>query len=292
MASGNQADINVVCSEPKKQCLSRTTRYRLRKERGKESKCTPSDFDHSSHQEAAEYDRNTLQCSNDYHTGSVVSPSLDDGTTATYHDWIEMPNSQSCLESCAFTPANNDLDCTDYREPDYHYHMYYSDDAESDNNDIDTNIDDTDNGIDTMNQDTNTVNMSEPVVSHPKLFEGSPLDTLSSNVLIMKYSMKHKLTNDALADLLKLLKLHLPTPNHCSESVYCLRKSLDQLATGYLHVTHYFCSSCSTEVEENCVLCPNPDCETALVSIDSRSSFIEIPIEQQLKKIIDSELIS
>ncbi|XP_065900912.1 uncharacterized protein [Dysidea avara] len=253
---------NLVCSEPKKQCISRTTRYRLRKE----SKCISSDFDDSTHREleATEYDDSTLQDYYDHQTGHNL-----DGS---FHNPIDHHQSCIVLDEAGDNHLANHSYCIDCREPDYH--MYYSDDTESDNDDIN----DTDTNAD--------VHISEPTVTNLELFEGSSLNTLTSNVLILKYSMKHKLTNDALADLLKLLKLHLPTPNHCAESVYCLRKSLDQFVTGYVHTTHYFCSSCTTEVEVNCALCPNSDCEAALVSNDSRSSFIEIPIEQQLKKII------
>ena len=235
-------------------------------------KCISSDFDDSTHREleATEYDDSTLQDYYDHQTGHNL-----DGS---FHNPIDRHQSCIVLDEAEDNHLANHSDCIDCREPDYH--MYYSDDTESDSNDIN----DTDTNAD--------VHTSEPTVTNLELFEGSSLNTLTSNVLILKYSMKHKLTNDALADLLKLLKLHLPTPNHCAESVYCLRKSLDQFVTGYVHITHYFCSSCTTEVEVNCALCPNSDCEAALVSNDSWSSFIEIPIEQQLKKIIESELIT
>ena len=250
--------------------------YRLRKE----SKCILNDFDVASHQEAMEYDDSTLQDYCDYQTDSGTSPNLGDSLHSVTTD-----HHQSCsftLDEAEDNHLTYDTDCMDYTEPDYHY-MYYSDDTESDSNEI-NDVDDHDTSAD--------IHTSEPTVTNLELFEGSLLNTLSSNVLILKYSMKHKLTNDALADLLKLLKLHLPTPNRCIESVYRLRKSINQFVTGYVHTTHYFCSSCSTEIEVNCVLCPNSDCEAALVSNDSRSSFIEVPIEQQLKKIVESELIS
>ena len=60
------------------------------------------------------------------------------------------------------------------------------------------------------------------------LFEGSSISTSVSNVLLLEYSMKHNLTNAALADLLKLLK---PSPNNCPRSTHLFRKLFNQYCT-------------------------------------------------------------
>lgn len=48
-----------------------------------------------------------------------------------------------------------------------------------------------------------------------QLYEGSALTANSSSVLILQYQMRHRLTKEALADLLQLIKLHCPSPNLC-----------------------------------------------------------------------------
>jgi len=50
------------------------------------------------------------------------------------------------------------------------------------------------------------------------LYKDSVITTPASNVVIMEYAIKHNLTMDALADLLKLVKLHCPAPNNVSST--------------------------------------------------------------------------
>ena len=57
------------------------------------------------------------------------------------------------------------------------------------------------------------------------LYDGSFLTVSSSAVLIMKYKLRHKLTEEAIADLLRLIKLHCPSPNRSLTSVYVLKKT-------------------------------------------------------------------
>lgn len=117
------------------------------------------------------------------------------------------------------------------------------------------------------------------------LFLGCPLTAMSSSVLVMQFKMRHDLTQEALSDLLKLLSLHCPTPNHCLPSVYLFNKQFTTLESPVNH--HYFCSSCLQEVENGVDVCPNPSCSQDLEVQNGRSSFIEVPIEQQLKCVLE-----
>ena len=60
------------------------------------------------------------------------------------------------------------------------------------------------------------------------LYEGAELSVCASSVLVMKYMMKHNLTQEALGDL-SLLRIHCPAPNQCPPSVYMFRKQFGQL---------------------------------------------------------------
>jgi hypothetical protein len=119
------------------------------------------------------------------------------------------------------------------------------------------------------------------------LFEGCPLSLSSSNILLMKFKMRHGLTNEALSDLLKLIKLHCPTPNLCCQSMYFFNKQLmKNLKQPFCF--HSFCSACYTVVESVHTKCPNLTCNIDLTD-HSKSYFIELPLEAQLASIIESK---
>ncbi len=113
------------------------------------------------------------------------------------------------------------------------------------------------------------------------LYEGSRLNVTASSVLIQKFVMRHNITKEALADLLKLLKIHCPSPNLCLSSVYQFKKQFPELE--YKPILHYFCNQCVTDVA-NCEECV---CGASLSQLNSVSSFIELPLDQQLKAILE-----
>ena len=80
------------------------------------------------------------------------------------------------------------------------------------------------------------------------LYEGSLLSLCASNVLIMRYKMKHNITQEALGDLLSLLRLHCPSPNQCSTSVYMFKKQFGQM--NYPINSHYYCNSCLWSIDQ------------------------------------------
>ena len=131
---------------------------------------------------------------------------------------------------------------------------------------------------------------SVPASSNRPLYEGSRLSVAASGVLVQKFAMRHKVTKEALGDLLQLLKIHCPTSNLCISSVHRLKKLFPDLE--YKPVFHYFCSECLEEVTdvETCQQCTNPVCQHDLSQLNSVSSFIELPIDQQLKAILEREL--
>ena len=123
--------------------------------------------------------------------------------------------------------------------------------------------------------------------SDPPLYDGARLTLSTSNILIMQYKMRHKLTDECLADLLQLLKLHCPTPNRCLQSTYYFKKHFSRLTCPIQF--HYFCSTCFQSVNQPQVSkrCPNPLCRSDITEAGARSSFIEIPIESQLQTLFE-----
>ena len=104
----------------------------------------------------------------------------------------------------------------------------------------------------------------------------------------MKYKVRHNLTQAALLDLLRLLEAHCPLPNNCLTSTYKFNKHFCSLK--YPVVFHYYCVSCFQEVEVGTHICPNLLCKAELDK-KTLSTFIQIPIESQLKSILESKLI-
>lgn len=128
----------------------------------------------------------------------------------------------------------------------------------------------------------------QETTSVPPLYEGSALTAHSSSVLILQYKMRHQLTEEALADLLQLIKMHCPIPNQCPASVFLLKKHFPNL--NYTVQLHHYCSRCMQGVDiGRHKTCTNELCKTDLGSCDAISAFIEVPIECQLKLILESE---
>ena len=118
-----------------------------------------------------------------------------------------------------------------------------------------------------------------------RLFDGSPMTLTASSLLVMEYAMKHHLSNEALSDLLKILKFLLPALNNAIGSAHIFKK---QFKDSTAHVVfHYFCSRCLTNINQTDVMCPNDQCNSDLSSNDSRSFFMKLSIEEQLRLILE-----
>ena len=120
------------------------------------------------------------------------------------------------------------------------------------------------------------------------LYKDSLITTAASNVVIMKYAMKHNLTMEALADLLQVVKLHCPSPNNIPSTLFHFKKRFQDLQ--YPVQYHFYCNACLTEVPENCEVCSNQDCCYNFAEAKSLSSFIELPVGLQLKSILSRKL--
>ena len=81
-------------------------------------------------------------------------------------------------------------------------------------------------------EDMQNLENSDQVHQDASLYIDAPISSMCSRVILMKFVMKHRITQEALADLLQVLQLHLPSPN------------VTGLAKRYLfhtqNLTHYF----------------------------------------------------
>ena len=127
--------------------------------------------------------------------------------------------------------------------------------------------------------------------SQTVLFQNCPLSMTSSLLLIKKFRMRHNLTQEALSDLLKLMRLHFPTPNLLPRWLYLFNKQLPLLRDP-LEFTH-FCSRCLQEISSRDEsVCTNVSCGCSLSGPGAISSFIEVPLEPQLFTILQSMVMN
>ena len=275
-------------SKGKRLFVSRTTRYRIRKEKEKELSIDGSgvaddyDFDFAYNSSSSQdsltdnqihdssyLDQETSGLQSDFHRDFASDlesrlESLDVESNIYVDAGDNCPGSEWPLLTTNNENAG-DSDSSECEETDRGFSMQVDTSSES-------------AGCDVITQSTQAVPDSDC-----RLFEGSLISLSASNVLLLEYSMKHNLTDAALADLLKLLKLLLPSPNNCPRSTYLFRKLFNQQSFNIN--TQYFCNTCFTRVDST-LDCPN--CQVTL--INHFSSFIQLSIEQQLQMILSSEL--
>ena len=121
----------------------------------------------------------------------------------------------------------------------------------------------------------------------PPVYPSCPLRLSESVLLIMTLAIRHKLTGDALADVIKLIDLHcIPGPNH---SIKTLRELKSYFADSKEALDlFYYCKYCYCLLPtEHIPVCPI--CDTDLGSSAAKSYFVALPIEHQLSKFLSRE---
>ena len=138
------------------------------------------------------------------------------------------------------------------------------------------NIDAEEDGTEIAETDLDETEMHDNSSDHENIYKGAPITTASSSVLLMKFIMKHRITQEALADLLKVLQLHCPSPNNIPSTVYHFKKQFKDFQ--YPINYHYFCSKCLAEVSTESEICNNSYCKSTLTETHAKSSFIEVQL--------------
>ena len=119
------------------------------------------------------------------------------------------------------------------------------------------------------------------------LYEDAPLTFSASHIIIMQFKICHNLTDQCLEDLLHILKIHCPKPNHVPNSLYHFKKFFRE--SRYQIKYHYFCSKCLQNIDNSDSTCANSSCGISLQEVGAKFSFIEIPIESQLEVLFARE---
>ena len=122
----------------------------------------------------------------------------------------------------------------------------------------------------------------------PPVYPSCPLRLSESILLIMTLAIRHNLTGEALADVIKLVDLHcVPGPN--SHSVKTLRELKSYFTNSKEALDlFYYCKCCySLLPTEHTAVCPI--CGTDLSLSSTKSYFVVLPIEHQLSKFFSRE---
>ena len=115
------------------------------------------------------------------------------------------------------------------------------------------------------------------------LYAGAPLSTEESLLTTYLYAIRNKLSYEAIAQLIKLIELHITSPNSFPRSVYTLKKYLSNMATQKIQK---FCSFCFKEVPNDCKQCSRRACKQIALSY-----YAILPIEDHLKEIFRGNYI-
>lgn len=144
-----------------------------------------------------------------------VPPSSPHSTLSS--DLLQSHNASNC--DSASTLSNHDSTFTNS----YVDSLHDSEDVDSLNNDEDVNLLNDDDDYDDDDDDS-SLNVDEINSKHPffdnfpglstPLYSDSEISISGAVCCIMKFCMTHKLSYSAISELLKLLQLLLPSPNH------------------------------------------------------------------------------
>ena len=125
------------------------------------------------------------------------------------------------------------------------------------------------------NGENNRCDESGGCCSDGPLYQNSPVSVETSMYSTYLYVVKNKLSYQATSQLLDLLRIHLPSPNHYPESLHVLKKYLSAMAS--LKITK-FCSVCFKEVPQQHKHCSNSHHNASAVA-----HFALLPFEDHIR---------
>ena len=118
------------------------------------------------------------------------------------------------------------------------------------------------------------------------LYNNSHVTLETALLIVCLFMIKHNLTHTAMDDLLSVLTYLLPIGNIMASSFNEFKKLFSKLK--YPIVLHYYCSFCLMPIADKKITeCPNLGCQHKLISRDSKSYFIEIPIVSQVQSFLE-----
>lgn len=143
----------------------------------------------------------------------------------------------------------------------------------------DATLETLDYGLDITNEDLQVTTDDEKLI-----YPNARLTNAASMLLIMTFSVVHKLSGEALKDLLSLIDMHCLVPHALIQSLYKFKRYFSMLK--HPIKKHHYCPNCCLPIDLQCQNCPNPAC-TELFTNNDKPFFVEVPIEDQLKVLFN-----
>ena len=137
-------------------------------------------------------------------------------------------------------------------------------------------------------EDSDEENDSEPQYDHDDpLYPGAEITVGVFMTLLLAFAVRHKLTNEALSDLLYLMDHICPKPNRCCKTLYKFKKFFSFLVLPFKCC--YYCSQCVNPISVNPITFATVTacsvCNTAINSVKDLSYFIHISISDQIRSL-------
>ncbi|XP_057334280.1 uncharacterized protein LOC130673325 [Microplitis mediator] len=115
-------------------------------------------------------------------------------------------------------------------------------------------------------------------ISNEPLYPGAPLSLHESLLSVLLLTIRHKISDSLLSDILLLISTHCIEPHHCLTTKYKFKKYFDRLKINYDR--HYYCPSCYHTLPSKNSSCVN--CHPVTDKNSSVPYFITLSILAQL----------
>ena len=156
------------------------------------------------------------------------------------------------------------------------FHDYDYEDTESDDNELENVIERPDNNV----------AVDEQTADDVPLYKDATVTKLAAHAMVHLFAMEHKLSNQALSDLIRIMNVLLPGHKFAS-STYMLKKYFVGRFQEPLPIKHKYCGSCleillsSSGTDTNDV-CKNKTCQELDCPAEE---FLEVDLCNQLARL-------
>lgn len=122
-------------------------------------------------------------------------------------------------------------------------------------------------------------NDSETNDDEVPLYKGAQVSKLGALIIVMLFSLRHKLSGQALIDLVKVLRALLPDGHKFVSSAYLLKKYFADLFGEPAPRKHSYCGNCLGRIQRDQAECTKDKCRNAKKKMEH---FLELDIHMRL----------
>ncbi|XP_053391217.1 uncharacterized protein LOC128554033 [Mercenaria mercenaria] len=122
-------------------------------------------------------------------------------------------------------------------------------------------------------------------ISNQQIYHGHHMTVHASMVMILMFTLCHNVSGTQLADLLTLISAHCLYPHPGIRSLYMFKQYFASMKSPLKK--HFYCAKCHASIEEHTQECQVCHCD--LTAAKAKQYFIEIPVETQLKNLLEKK---